>query len=339
MKNLDFYKSIRDFLIVYLPRQRGFSNNTVISYRQAINHFINYMARSKGCGLSDVGFDDLTYNNVINFLDSLQTSNHCSAATRNSRLYALRAFTKYVGTLSPEHYSIYMELSLIPVKKEERQSIDFIPENAIKSIFEQPDTLKQAGIRDLCFMILMYDTGARDREILDLTLDGLFLTESSPYVRLTGKGNKMRLVPIMMKTVSHLQKYLKLYHLHSAGDSYLFYTVIHGIRQQMSDDNVARFIKKYGQMAKSECPEVPDNLHPHMFRHARALHLYRNGMPLALVSEYLGHASLQSTKIYAYADTEMKRKAIQKARGEESIPDNTPDWQTDDELIRKLYGL
>lgn len=267
MKNLDFYKSIRDLLIVYLPKQRGCSNNTVISYKQAINQFINYMARDKGCGLSGVGFDDLTYNNVINFLDTMQVNGHCGATTRNSRLYALRAFTKYVGTMSPEYYSIFMELSLISVKKEERQSIDFISESAMKCIFEQPDTGKQVGIRDQCFMILMYDTGARDREILDLTLDGLFLTESSPYVRLTGKGNKMRLVPIMMKTVSHLQKYLKLYHPHSDGGNYLFYTVIHGIRQQMSDDNVARFIKKYGQMAKSECSEVPDNLHPHMFRH------------------------------------------------------------------------
>lgn len=339
MKNLEFYKNIRDFLTIYLPRQRGCSHNTVISYKQSINQFINYIAKSKGCGLSDVGFNDLTYKKVIDFLDTSQLNSCCSGSTRNLRLYALRAFTKYASSMSPEYYSAFMELSLVPAKKTEQKIINFISENAIKCIFTQPDTSKKKGIRDQCFMILMYDLGARDQEILDLTLDSLFLTTPSPYVQIIGKGNRMRLVPIMTKTVCHLQKYLKLFHPIFVGNNYLFYTVIHGIRNRMSDDNAARFIKKYGQTARAECSEVPDNLHPHLFRHARALHLYRNGMPLALVSEFLGHASLQSTKIYAYADTEMKRKAIQKAHGEETLPENIPYWQEDDDIIRMLYGL
>ena len=339
MKDLIFYRNIRDFLLVYLPKQRRCSDNTVTAYRQAIRQFINYTAKEKGCSLSDVEFTDLTYKNVIGFLDAAQALGHCGAATRNLRLYALRALARYAGTISPEYYSVFMELSSVPVQKEEKQMVDFISESAIKYILEQPGTGTKTGIRDQCFMVLMYDTGARDREILDLTLNCLFLTGTAPYVRITGKGNKTRLVPIMTKTVCHLQKYLSLFHPQFNGRDYLFYTVIHGERQQMSDDNVARFVRKYGEMAKAECPEVPAHLHPHMFRHARALHLYRNGMPLPLVSEFLGHASLQSTQIYAYADTEMKRKAIQKARGEATLPVSVSAWQTDDDLIRKLYGL
>ena len=110
----------------------------------------------------------------------------------------------------------------------------------------------------------------------------------------------------------------------------------------MSDDNVARFFKIYGVKAREQCKEVPERVHPHQFRHSRAMHMYRNGMPLALLSEWLGHANPETTMIYAYADTEMKRAAIQKATDQSSpliIKKELPFWKDDDELIRMLYGL
>lgn len=339
MTNQILYKTIRDFLLVYLPKQRMCSQNTVTAYRQTLNQFIDYMTAKKGCGLHGISFDDLTYTNVNSFLDDIQIINKVSPATRNSRLYALRAFAKYAGTISAEYYSIFIELSAVPVQKEAKRVVDYITESALKCILEQPNTKLKSGIRDQCFMVLMYDTAARNREMLDLRVDSLSLLGTSPYVKIIGKGNKMRHVPIMIKTVSHLQNYLKLYHPNAVGSDFLFYTTSHGQRNQMSDDNAARFIRKYGAMAKTVNFETPDNLRPHMFRHARALHLYRNGMPLPILSEFLGHASLQSTQVYAYADTEMKRRAIEKARGATSIPNDIPSWQTDDNIIRQLYGL
>ena len=99
-------------------------------------------------------------------------------------------------------------------------------------------------------------------------------------------------------------------------------------------------MKKYGISAKQICPSIPDRVHPHMLRHTRAMHLYQDGVPLTLISEFLGHAQIETTRVYAYADTEMKRKAIQKANS--TIPHTIPDtiWNTDDkEMIRKLAGL
>ena len=74
----------------------------------------------------------------------------------------------------------------------------------------------------------------------------------------------------------------------------------------------------YGSIAINAGADIPGKLHPHMLRHTRAMHLYRNGMPLVLLSEWLGHASLETTMVYAYADTEMKRQAIAK----ETMPGN-----------------
>lgn len=105
-------------------------------------------------------------------------------------------------------------------------------------------------------------------------------------------------------------------------------------------DTVAAFFAKYGSMAKAVCQEVPEHIHPHMMRHTRAMHLYQSGMPMVLLSQYLGHAQVETTMIYAYADTEMKRAAIQKAdavRGTKPVPDEI--WADNEEMILKLSGL
>ena len=143
-------------------------------------------------------------------------------------------------------------------------------------------------------------------------------------------------------TLQGLERYLRAFHPNEPADSEkpLFYTIIHGIQQQMSADTVALFLKKYGKIAHNSCPEVPAHIHAHMLRHTRAMHLYHQGMPMMLLSEYLGHASEETTKIYAYADTEMKRAAIDKAdivRNE--TPQSVPTWIDDEEMILKLSGL
>ena len=102
-------------------------------------------------------------------------------------------------------------------------------------------------------------------------------------------------------------------------------------------------MKKYGISAQKYCPEIPNNLHPHVFRHSRAMHLYQGGMDLTLVSQWLGHANLQTTLVYAHADTEMKRKAIALATGAGNPTRNNPSTklytENDEEMLRKLYGL
>ena len=111
----------------------------------------------------------------------------------------------------------------------------------------------------------------------------------------------------------------------------------------MSADAVAAFMKKYGELAHVKCPEIPDNVHPHLFRHSRAMHLYQNGVALPLVSEWLGHSRLETTLIYAHADTEQKRKAIERAIPDESTLKqflNSDRYSIDDEeTIKQLYGL
>jgi integrase/recombinase XerD len=342
LKDQTLFRLIRDYLSVYLPDQKCCSSNTVKSYRETLNQLFDFITLKKNISLTDVTFETINSYMIADYLEWLEKERHCSASTRNQRLAGIRAFFKYAGLMDLTVTVFQKELEKVPFKQTGSKTVDFMTEEALKAVLAQPDIKSKTGIRNLFYMILMYDTGARNREILDLKVTDFRTDSTTPYVHLTGKGNKKRIVPVMAKTVEHFRNYITLFHPEGSSERYLFYTVRHGIPQQMSDDNVARFMKKYGHAAKKVCKDAPDDLHPHLFRHSRSIHLYRAGMPLALLSEWLGHAQLETTMIYAYADTEMKRDAIQKATGNHNplmTNDQTPCWKDDDQIIRKLYGL
>jgi len=149
----------------------------------------------------------------------------------------------------------------------------------------------------------------------------------------------------MNKTVEHLKQYITLFHNGTSPSSgeHLFYTVIHGQRKPLSVDCIEKFIKRYGALARQYCIEVPVNTHPHLFRHSRAMRLYQHGMDLTLVSQWLGHANLETTLVYAHADTEHKSKAIAKATSKDDPlygKLNPARFTVDDEeTLKRLYGL
>lgn len=108
----------------------------------------------------------------------------------------------------------------------------------------------------------------------------------------------------------------------------------------MSDDNVARFMNKYEKMVRESDPEYP-HLHPHLLRRSRAMNLYIHGMPLPLISEWLGHTQLETTTIYAQATTEMKRLAASKSDAANSsiFNEDVFKYANDEESLKRLYGL
>ena len=339
-----FFKTVRDFLTVYLPKQRCYSANTVNSYKTALNLFVDFMIAEKQIPLHKISFAHLKAEIIFDWLDWLQDKRKCSSSTRNQRLMALKSFAKYAGAMDIAQMSLYVELGKVPIQKTAKTIVEHLTEDALKALLAQPNPKRRTDARNRFFMIFMYDTAARCQEVLDLRLKDFELNRKSPYVYLHGKGNKTRTVPLMAKTVEHYKAYLDKFHPAEFrnNDNFVFYTTIHGNSGQMSPDNVEKFIKLYGEKAKSVCTDIPDRIHPHQIRHTRAIHLYRGGMPLALLSEFLGHATISTTQVYAYADTEMKRKALLKISPQGNEPLDASEkaiWENNDELMRKLYGL
>jgi len=343
LKDEALFRLIHDYLKVYLPDQRCCSPNTVKSYRAALTQLLEYTAGRENIPLSGLSLEMLGGDAVVSFLDWLTSEKKCSPRTRNHRLACISSFLAYAAAASPENASLHNSILKIPHQKTDTFSgVEYMSETAVKMLLVQPDTSSRKGIRDQFFMVLLYDTGARIQEMLDIKVCDI-RSGSTPTVQLYGKGRKIRTVPLMAGTMAHFDNYMKVFH--PDGNRYsqmpLFYVTQHGEKHAMSDDNVRKFLKKYGDAARQSCNEIPENIHPHLFRHSRAMHLYQHGMDLTLISQWLGHSNLETSLIYAHADTEQKRRAIEKAMGKDaSAGVDIPKYSiTDDELLKRLYGL
>lgn len=341
--NDKFFKHVRSFLMVYLPKNRCYSPNTVKAYRDTINLFRIFMQEQKKVPFTNITFELITHTLVYEFMEWLQVERNCSISTRNQRLAAFKSFLHYCANEDPCVAVIYMDVQEVTALRNVTKGISYMSQNALKSILAQPDAQTQIGLRDRFLMILMYDTGGRIQEILDIKLNDIALNADIPCIYLHGKGNKIRTVPLMDKTILHLKEYLKKFHPSDSSKSNngcVFYTVIKGVKGAMSSDNVSVFLKKYANQARVTCPEVPDKVHAHLFRHSRAMHLYQAGIPLSYIKDFLGHVSATTTSIYASADTRMIRNALEKAANSvTNLYQETAVWERDEEMILKLCGL
>ncbi len=339
----NFFTHVRGFLTVYLPKQRCYSKNTIKAYRDTLNLLRKFFLEEKAITFTNISFNLMNHDMIYEFLTWLQNARGCKVTTKNHRLAALKAFFHYCAMEDPALMAIYVDIQKVHSQKIIRKKVEYMTERALKTLLEQPDSNTYCGKRDRFFMILLYDSGARIQEILDLKLKDIHLKDQTPCVYLTGKGNKTRIVPLMDKTIAHLNYYLETFHPddHHKNDTYLFYTQIKGLKGKMSDDNVSCFLKRYALSAHNVCPEVPLRMHAHMFRHTRAMHLYQAGIPLSYIKDFLGHVSVNTTDIYASADTAMMKAALEKIdqQDTELVTRKPPIWENNEELILRLCGL
>ena len=339
------YPTIRDYLRVHLAKLRNLSEHTVRSYANALTEFVEYVSRQRRIPMRSVAFADFTKRSVCDFLDHLENERKRSVATRNLRLNAIRGFLCYAASCDVSAVAIRNDVATVPFKKPRQSGIvQHMTTKAVSAIFTAVDMKSQRGFRDLCLLAMLYDTGARVQELLDIRLADVDLGKS-PTVMLRGKGRKTRVVPMSVRMASLLREYVSRAHCGKTRDSEdnLFFTVRNGYPTRMTEDNVRHLARHYGTMARKCCKEVPKNVHPHLFRHSRAMHLYEHGMDLMLVSQWLGHAQFKTTLIYARADPEMKRKAIERATAKDArLRDLIKPKRMkvdDDNLLKRLYGL
>jgi site-specific recombinase XerD len=214
--------------------------------------------------------------------------------------------------------------------------VGYLSAEDLAVIFQQPDLTTREGRRDAVLLSLLYDTAARVQELIDLSPRDVSL-ESPSQVRLTGKGRKQRVVPLMDSTVALLREYLQEYQLHRPErlDVPLFANR-HGGR--LSRSGVRYILAKHTATARSALQNPPQTISPHTLRHTKAMHLLQTGAPLVIIRDILGHTDLKSTEIYAHADQDMKRQALNKA-SEISPTPTLPSWQQNKDLMEWLNSL
>lgn len=323
---------ITEFFLKYLVKQKNLSFNTIKSYRDTFKIMLKYFVDVENINLSNISFNDLSKENVVNFLDYLEDVRNNSILTRNQRLAAIHAFCKFVQLEEPEYMNPLQEISEIPLKKSTQKVIGYLVPDAIKLLLEQPKLDQKNGLRDLLMLSLLYDTGARVQELIDIKINNIRLDNPS-IIRLYGKGAKIREVPIMSNTKKLLKEYIIKNQKNS--DQYLFES---SANKKFSRKGICYIIDKYVNSARQVSNIIPTKVNPHMFRHTKAMHLLQSGVSLIYIRDFLGHTDIQTTEIYAKYDTETKRKAIENAYPE-LINTDLPDWNKDDDLMQFLNSL
>lgn len=336
----DFAKYLSRFLSEYLPHERNVSSNTIASYRDAFLQFIDYMRDVKGIGVEILQLKDLTWNNVQSYLKWLLDVRKCSPATRNYRLAAIHSFCLYLQYAVIEKIEEWQKILTIKAMKTEGATLCYLSTEGIKLVLEQPDSNTWRGRRDLALLSLMYDTGARVSEIADLSVDSVRIS-SEPYtIRLIGKGRKARIVPLVSEQVKILNQYMEENMLfdNNKASSPLFYNDRY---EKLTRKGITYILLKYVDMARKLQPElIPDRISCHTIRHSKAMHLLQAGVNLVYIRDILGHVSIQTTDIYARADSKAKREALEKAYTN-LTPNQSSNktWEKNKDLRDWLKGL
>ena len=265
-----------------------------MAYSRGLNSFRKFMLSQYNKGIVHTTSEMITADIVHEYLKWL-VDNGAALTTRNHRLTCLKQYMMYCAERNVELMQFYLPVSKIKQVKVRPKKGLWMTRDAVRAVLSQPPKTK-IGIRDRFLMIFLYGTGARISEVLDVKLKDIETLTKEPFARPLGKGDKPRCVPLLDITIENLEYYISLYHPQKKPDDFLFYTIIKGRQDKMSVANAERLIKKYGSQARRECSQVPENVHPHLFRHSYGAHLYRLGFSLPVIAKLLDHESLSTTE-------------------------------------------
>jgi len=338
MKPTDFAAQISRYLGIYLPGQSGGSINTVRSYRDTFSLLLRYCQEEQKLPPEKLTLERIDHHLIEQFLLWLENERNCCAATRNNRLAAIHAFYRYLQIEMPHLLARCQEILAIPYKKTQKKVMSYLTLDSIKVLLAQPDIRVASGRRDLAMLSLLYDTGARVQELVDLKIGDVRLS-SPAVIRLTGKGNKSRLVPIMAPTENLLRRYLDEHDKnHSVHGGYPLF--VNRAGKKLTRAGVTYILDKYLSQAKSaNLVSLPETLSPHCLRHSKAMHLLQSGVNLVYIRDLLGHADVSTTEVYARADEHLKRKALEQAYPSPTPISDIVSWQKDNDLLDWLKNL
>lgn len=337
MKPTDLSYYLTSFLSKYLPSEIGAGKNTIASYRDTFILFLSFLKDVKGIPADRLTLSMVTKDMVVEYLEWTESGRGCSAATRNVRLAAIHSFFHFLQYQNPDNLAEWQRILSIPVKKTERRTINYLTLDGIKLLLKMPDQGTAVGRRDLTLLTLLYDTGARVQELIDLTPSQVRFDK--PYtVKLIGKGNKARIVPLMEPTKLLLKRYMEEQRLADppANMHPLFFNKR---KQKLTRAGVNYILAKYKDRARNEGKSlIPEVLTCHSLRHSKAMHLLQAGVNLVYIRDILGHCSVQVTEIYAKADSKQKREAIEKAYTDVT-PKEAPVWHRNEDLLSWLKNF
>lgn len=337
MKTTDFSKYLSDYLIQYLPNECGVAHNTIQTYSVTFMILLRFFREEEALPPDRLSLKDLTKKNIISFLDWLQTERKSSDSTRNARLATLHSFFRYLQYRDVKGIQVWQDILSIRFKKSASPDMAYLTVEGMQLLLSQPDTSTKIGRRDLALLGLLYDSAARVQELADLTVADIRF-EGTTTIRLKGKGQKSRIVPLNEVQVRNLKSFMEENHLfESHKTSYPLFA--NPQNNKLSRMAIFKLVKKYASAARSKnLTYIPNDIGCHSLRHSKAIHMLEAGINLVYIRDFLGHASTTTTEIYARASTKMKEDALKKI-DPSIVPKGDMSWQKNGVLLNWLKEL
>jgi site-specific recombinase XerD len=337
MTKTDMATPIRGFFEQHLLSQRGLSGHTVLAYRDAMKLFLQFVGRRHRKPCTALTLEDLTADTVRAFMEHLERVRKNSVTTRNARLAAIHAFCNYLASIDPRYMAQAQTILAVPFKRHSHHVAKYLERDEVLKIFAGIDGRTMQGQRDDAMLRLLYNTGMRVSELVDLDVNHLRF--SRPHtVRIHGKGRKERTCPLWKETVSALKAYLEKRGARLDDATTLF---VNREGNRLTRFGVRHIIaERVAEAAETYSPLLTRRVTPHTWRHTTAMHLLQSNVDLNMIRSWLGHASIETTNGYVEIDLEMKRKTLQSA--EKLIPTKAKGrhaWQNDDKLLSWLSKL
>ena len=287
---MNFERELSHYLR-FIKLEKGLTDNSIVSYQNDLNRYISFLSKT-------VKVDDLsgvTLQHIEKYLEQLiELQLSVSSIARN--ISSIRGFHEFAVV---ENFSKANPAELIELPKKAKKLPDVLDADEVLQILSSPDKTTLAGIRDAAILESLYATGMRVSELTGLQQDNLFFEIG--FIRVIGKGNKERLVPIgeiAQEALEHYMEYVRPEFINQQNpqkaENKIFLNQRGGPLTRMSVWNI---VKKYTMQAG-----IDKHVYPHIFRHSFATHLLEGGADLRAVQEMLGHASILTTEIYTHID-------------------------------------
>ena len=304
---IGFPALLQDFFHQRLVAQRGASNQTVASYRDAFEIFLRYAEQSTLRSPSALTLEDLDAPVVLAFLDHLETERGNSPRTRNLRLTAIRSFMRYASVRDPTALPVAQRVLAIPAKRFDQPVLGFLSRDEVQALLATPDRARWSGQRDAVLFAVLYNTGARVSEIIGLRVADVLLDRASA-LHLHGKGRKERIVPLWKSTAAQLRAWLPS--IEHGPDAPVFPNRSGG---RLSRSGVEHRLRVAISAASKDCPSLAGRqISPHTLRHTTAMHLLQSGVDITVIALWLGHEDPATTHLYIEADLAMKEAALRR---------------------------
>ncbi len=292
---LHLMRELIDIFLNYLSVERGLSRNTMVSYKEDLNYYLEYLARRHIDAISKTNKND-----IVSFMLE-QKDKGLAANSVARRLAAIKVFYRF---LVRERILKEDATTLIDSPKLWKKIPETLSLNEVETLLAQPDIRNKQGIRDKAILETLYATGMRVSEAVNLRTDNVNLDVG--FLRCIGKGNKERVIPLGKKAIASVRRYLQGSRpqlLKRKESDFLF---VSRLAKKLSRQSIWKMIKKYAKQGRIRKP-----LRPHILRHSFATHLLERGADLRSVQEMLGHANISTTQIYTHINKD-RLKTIHK---------------------------